>query len=98
MKIVIESPEKLTDSICRKLLTCGIEKVDGFLCQLSFRLLSHYIMHTLTAHALCQALININMNFYSTIFRRGEKCSKGGSPPPPTLNKTLAAISRLLTG
>ena len=27
MKIVIESPEKLTDVIWEKLLTCGIEKV-----------------------------------------------------------------------
>ena len=26
MKIVIESPEKLTDLIWKKLLTCGIEK------------------------------------------------------------------------
>ncbi len=43
MKIVIESPEKLTDSNLEEMLTCGIEKVDGLLCKLSFRLLSRYI-------------------------------------------------------
>ena len=43
VKIVIESPEKLTDSDLEESLTCGIEKVDRLLCKLSFRLLFHYI-------------------------------------------------------
>ena len=43
MKIVTESKKKILIEIRKKLLVCGIEKVDGLLCKLSFRLLSHYI-------------------------------------------------------
>ena len=47
----------------KKLLTCEIEKVDGLLCKLSFKTLISLHMHPLTAHVLCQALININKEF-----------------------------------
>ena len=40
MKIVIESLEKNT-VFWKKLLTCGIEKLDELQCKLSFKLLSH---------------------------------------------------------
>ena len=43
MKIIIESPEKLTDSDLEEIFVCGIEKVDGLLYKLSFKLVSHYI-------------------------------------------------------
>ena len=80
MKIVIESPEKLTDR--EELLTCGIEKVDGLLCKLSFRLLSYYI---------CILSLNMQhqMNFLIIKFPRmgGKKVPRGGSRPP--LNETL---------
>ena len=68
MKIVIESPEKLTDSdmILKKLLMCGIEKADGLLCKPSFSLLSHYI-----------CMLSLFMHFVKhlsvSIFRGGGK-------------------------
>ena len=40
---VIDLPKNSLIVIWKKLLTCGIEKVDGLLCKLSFRLLSHYV-------------------------------------------------------
>ena len=43
MKIVIESPEKLTDSNLEEIVDMWNRKGDGLLCKLSFRLLSHYI-------------------------------------------------------
>ena len=62
MKIVIESPENSLIVIWKKLLTCGIEKVDGLLFKLSFRLISHYIcILSLLIHL--SALININNEF-----------------------------------
>ena len=67
MKIITESPEKLTDSDLEEivdLFTSGIEMVDGLLFKLSFRLLISLHMHTLTAHALCHALINISNEFF----------------------------------
>ena len=43
MKIVIESPENITDSNLEEIDEVRIEKVDRLLCKLSFRLLSYYI-------------------------------------------------------
>ena len=79
MKIVIESPKKLTDVIWKKLLTCGIETVDELLCKLSFRLLSRYIcIHSLLMHFVKHLSTSI-MNFNNTISRGGgrQKDSKG---------------------
>ena len=56
MKIIIESPEKLTDSDLEEVVDMWIRK--GRWIPLFFRLLTHYIC-TLTAHALCHVLINI---------------------------------------
>ena len=43
MKIVIESPEKLTDSDLEEIVDVWNRKGGRLLCKLSFRLLSHYI-------------------------------------------------------
>ena len=43
LKIVIESPEKLTDSDLEENVDVWNRKGDRLLCKLSFRLLSHYI-------------------------------------------------------
>ena len=60
IKIVIESPQKnLLIMVWKKLLMCGIEKVDGLLRKLSFRLLSHYICIL----SLLKHFININNEF-----------------------------------
>ena len=77
MEIVIESPENSLIAIWKKLLTCGIEKVDGLLCALSFRLLSHHIcILSLLMHFDKHLTISI-MNFNNTIStEEGQKGSK----------------------
>ena len=85
-----ESPEKLIDSDLEEIVECGIEKVDGLLCKLSLRL---------TAHALCQALINTNMNFNNTIPRWGGGGGGGGDsrpPAPPPPNETQMMVMKVL--
>ena len=95
MNIVIEFPEKLTEAIWKKLLMCGIEKVDGLLCKHSFRLLSHYIcVLSLLMHFVKHLSTSI-MSFNNT-FPRGGGWGMGGgvkkvpreaaippAPPPP---------------
>ena len=91
IKIVIEFPEKLTESDLDEIVVmCGIEKVDGLLCKLSFRLLSHYIcIFSLLLHFV-KHFINIIMNINNTI-SEGEKWFQGGKPPPASLNETLSS-------
>ena len=48
MKIVIESPEKLTDRIWKKLLMCGIEKVDGLLSHSDSYLITYVLSLLIT--------------------------------------------------
>ena len=63
MKIVIESPEKLTDSDLEEIVDLWNRK-GGRIAVLTLILtLISLHMHTLSAHALCQALININNGF-----------------------------------
>ena len=92
MKIVIESPEKLTDSDLEEIVDVWNRKGTRIAVCTLIQTLTSLHMHTLIAHALYQALININMNFNNTISKGGgrQKCSKGGRPPPPPpLNETL---------
>ena len=42
-KLSLNLPNNSLIVICKKLLTCGIEKVAGLLCKVPFSLLSHYI-------------------------------------------------------
>ena len=85
MKIIIESQKKNSlIVICKKLLTCGIEKVDGLLCKHSFRLLSYYI-------CILSLLIHLSISimiFNNTLFKwgRGKKVPRGVAAP---LNETL---------
>ena len=96
MKISIESPEKLTDMIWKKLLTCGIEKVDGWQCNLSFKLFSHYIcILSLLMHFIKHLSTSI-IHFNNTISKEGGKGGGGGGEsknvpklPPALLNETL---------
>ena len=88
-------------------MTCGIEKVDGLLCKLSFGLSSHYIcILSLLMHFVKHLLTSI-MNFNKTIVKPGrrglQKGFKGGllvyhSPPndsrPPPPNQTLIIMSK----
>ena len=53
--------------IWKKLLTCGIEKVDGLLCKLSFRLLSHYICTLSLLIHFVKHLSTSIMDFNNTI-------------------------------
>ena len=74
MKIVIESPEKLTDSDLEKIVDVWNRKGRRMLCKLCTSLHKH----TLTAHAHCETLINNNNEFYSA----------APPPPPPPLPPT----------
>ena len=78
MKIVIESPENSLIVIWKKLLACGIEKVDGLLCKLSFRLLSHYT-HILS---LLMHLSTSIVDFNNTISNGGGGGGGGGKKIP----------------
>ena len=89
MKIVIESPEKLTDSNLEEIVDMWNRKGRRIvLCELSFRLLSHYIcILSLLMHFVKHLSTSI-MNFTNTIF-------KGGQPPPcppPPPKWTLATM------
>ena len=68
MKIVINLPKNSLIVIWKK-LTCGIEKVDGLLCKLSFRLLSYYICILSLLMHLVKHLSTSIMNFNNTISR-----------------------------
>ncbi len=86
MKIVIESPENSLIVIWKKMLMCGIEKVDRLLCKLSFRLLSHYICILSLLMLFVKHLSTSIMNFNNTISRGGgggggAKGSKGRQLP-----------------
>ena len=93
VKIVIESPEELMIVIWKKLLTFGIEKVDGLLCNLSFRLLSHYIcILSLLMH--CVKHLSTSIRILMIQFPRGvaqgfqgigvpRGCNHPPPPPPP---------------
>ena len=63
MKIVIESPEKLTDSDLEEIVEVWSRKGRRIAVYTLIQTLIALHMHTLTAHALCQALININNTF-----------------------------------
>ena len=71
-------------------MTCGIEKVDGLLCKLSFRLLSHYICMLPLLTCFVKHLSASVMSFNNTISKGGggQKGSKGAATPAP-LNKIL---------
>ena len=56
------------------LLTCGIEKVDGLLCKLSFRLLSHYI-----------CILSLLMHFVKHLSTLIQFSRRGGSFPLPPM-------------
>ncbi len=60
--IIVESSEKLTDSDLEEIFVVWNRKGSGIAVTLILTLISLH-MHTLTAHALCQALININNEF-----------------------------------
>ena len=76
MKIVIESPPKLTDSDLEEIVDVWNRKGDGLLCKLSFRLLSHYIcILSLLMHFIKHLSTSI-MNFNNTI-SKGDKGSMG---------------------
>ena len=85
MKIVIESPEELTDSDLEEVVMCGIEKVDGLL--FSFRLLPHYICILLLLMHFVNHLLTSLMNFYNIISRAGGE--KVPPPPPPNERNTV---------
>ena len=89
MKNVIESPENSLIVIWKKLLTCGIEKVDGLLCKLSFRLslITHAYSHC--SCTLSSTLSTTIMNFNTISKGGGGKKFHGGSLSPAPLNKTL---------
>ena len=82
MKIIIESPEKLTDSDLEEIVECGIEKVAGLLCELSFRLLSHYICILSLLMHFVKHLSTPIVNFNNTINGGGEKVPRGAATPP----------------
>ena len=76
IKIVLNLPKISLTAIWKKLL-CGIEKVNGLLCKLSFRLLYHYRC-TLISLYICILSLPIHfvehlssMNFNSTISKGG---------------------------
>ena len=79
-------PKNSLIAIWKKLLTCGIEKVDGLLCKLSFRLLSYYIcILPLLMHFVKHLSASI-INFNNTISKGGGGCKKvpsGFCPPHP---------------
>ena len=90
----ISGTKFLRHEINTKLLTYGIEKVDG-LCKLSFSFLSHYIC-ILPLLMYIQALSTSIMNFLIIHFPRGEggqKVPRGHLPPLPPLplNETLVS-------
>ena len=91
MKIVIESPEKFTNSDLEEIVDVWNRKGDGLLCKLSFRLLSHYIcILPLLTHFVKH--LSTSMNFNSTISKGGGKGSRGaawGAATPAALNETL---------
>ena len=90
MKIVIESPEKLTDSDLEEI----VDVWNRLLCKLSCRLLSHDIcILSLLMHFVKHLSTSI-MHFNNTISKGRQKGSKGGSPcPPPSphLYETLSS-------
>ena len=67
MKIVLNLQKNSLIVIWKILLMCGIEKVDGLMYKLSFRLLSHYIcILSLLMHFvkhLSTSVMNLNKQF-----------------------------------
>ena len=63
MKIVTESPEKLTDNDLEEIVDVWNKKGRQIDVKTLIQTLISLHMHTLTAHALGQALININNEF-----------------------------------
>ena len=89
MKIVTESPEKFTSE---KFLTCGIEKVDGLLCKLLFRHLSHCICILSLLVPFVKHLSTSIMIFNNTISKGGRRGGGGGTALPAPLNETLPCL------
>ena len=87
MKIVIESPEKLTDSDLEEMLTCGKELVDGLLCKLLLRPLFHYICILSQLMHLVKHLSTSIMNSNNIVSKKGG--GGGGGRFHCPLNYTL---------
>ena len=63
MKIVIETPKKITDSDLEEIVDVWNRKGRQIAVSTLIQTLISLHMHTRTALALCQALININNEF-----------------------------------
>ena len=61
---------------------CGIEKIDGLLCKLSFRLLSHYICILSLPMLHVKHLSTSIMNFNNIISKGGGGGQKGFKGEP----------------
>ena len=89
MKIVLNLQKNSLIAIWNKLLMCGIENVDGLLCKLSFRLLSHYIcilsllMHFVFVKHLSTSVMNQFPRGGEQKGFKGSSCPLPPPPPPP---------------
>ena len=75
----------------KKLLTCGVEKVEGLLCKVYVG----HLPHTLTARALCQEYINNDVLILIIQFPGGgaKRFPTPLPPPPPPFNETLIGMN-----